>query len=89
MKIRKGFVLRSVAGEKVVSAEGPDQLDFNRLVVLNSSAAYLWEQVEGRQFDADMLASLLESRYGISAARAASDAAALIEEWRSCGLVED
>ena len=43
MKLKKGFVLRDVAGEKIVSAEGLEQMDFNKLITLNPTAAYLWE----------------------------------------------
>ena len=51
MRIKKGFVLREIVGQKVVTGEGLEQVDFNKLVTLNSSAAYLWEQVVDREFD--------------------------------------
>ena len=47
MRIRKGFVLRKICGEWVIEGEGLEQIDFNKLVILNTSAAYLWEQVDG------------------------------------------
>lgn len=41
MKIRKGFVLREMCGETLVTAEGMDNFDFNKVISLNSSAAWL------------------------------------------------
>ena len=41
MRIKKGFVLRELVGQKIVTGEGLEQIDFNKLVSLNSSAAYL------------------------------------------------
>ena len=50
MRIKKGFVLRELAGEKIVSGEGLEQLDFNKIVSLNTSAAYIWEHSIWRQW---------------------------------------
>ena len=30
MKIKKGFVLRELAGEKIITGEGFEQIDFNK-----------------------------------------------------------
>ena len=44
MKQKKGFILREVCGEKVIIAEGVEVVNFNKLLSLNESAAYLWQQ---------------------------------------------
>ena len=41
MKIKEGFVLRTIVGENVVIGEGLAQINFNKMICLNSSAAYL------------------------------------------------
>ena len=41
MRLRTGFVLREICGEKVLSAEGKDVIDFSKLVRLNDTSAYL------------------------------------------------
>ena len=43
MRIKKGFVLREVCGEWVVSGESLEQINFNKLVTLNASAVFLWK----------------------------------------------
>ena len=54
MKIIDGFRLRDVMGQATVIGEGVGQVNFNKLVTLNDSAAYLWKSVEGKEFDAEM-----------------------------------
>lgn len=88
MKIRKGFVLREMCGETLVTAEGMDNFDFNKVISLNSSAAWLWKEVEGREFDEGTLAGLLLDRYDVDAGTAARDAATLLQTWKDAGLLE-
>ena len=88
MKIIDGFRLREVIGQSIVIGEGVNQVDFNKLVTLNDSAAYLWKAVEGKEFEVETLASLLIEKYGIDEELATKDAAALAAQWRETGLVE-
>ena len=59
MKIIEGFRLRDVMGQATVIGEGVNQVNFNKLITLNNSAAFLWKQVEGKEFDDTTLADLL------------------------------
>lgn len=88
MKIRKGFVLREMCGEHIVSAEGIDNFDFNKVISLNDTAAWLWDAVGDSDFNADTLTELLLSRYEVDRQTAAADAAALFGKWQDAGLLE-
>ncbi len=88
MKIIEGFKLRSVAGEMVVSGEGINQINFNKLIALNSTAAFLWEKVEGTDFDAKSMADLLVGEFEVESAQALRDAQTLLDSWVECGIVE-
>lgn len=88
MRIKDGFRLRDVMGQATVIGEGAAQVDFTKLIILNSSAEYLWKEVEGKEFDADMLASLLIDRYGIEEDLAHKDAEAIMSQWKEAGLTE-
>lgn len=46
-------MLREMCGDYIVLAESLELIDFNKLIHLNESAVYLWQGVEGREFDAD------------------------------------
>ncbi len=88
MKIKKGFELRDICGEKVIIASGIENIDFNKMISLNESAAYLWQQVSDKTFDADLLAQLLEAAYDVAHATATTDAQAIIQSWLEQGVVE-
>lgn len=88
MKIKDGFRLRNVMGQATVIGEGTGQVNFNKLITLNATAAWLWEQVEARDFETDTLVSLLMDKYGIDEGLARKDAGALVAKWIETGLVE-
>lgn len=88
MKIKKGFVLRKMCGENIITAEGMENINFNKLISLNSTAAFLWEQLEGKEFDAATMAELLVREYGIDGARARTDAESLSAAWMNAGIAE-
>ncbi len=88
MKIVKGFTLRSVAGEMIVSGESVAQINFNKLIALNESAAYLWAEVVDEDFTVERLAELLVAKYEIDSERALKDATAVAKSWAEVGLVE-
>ena len=76
-------MLREMCGDYIVLAESLELIDFNKLIHLNESAVYLWQGVEGREFDADVLAGLL-----VGQEQAFSDATSLCKTWLDAGLVE-
>lgn len=88
MRIKDGFRLRDVMGHATVIGEGVAQVDFTKLIILNSSAEFLWKEIEGKEFDADSLASLLVEKYGIDLALAQKDAEAIASQWTEAGLTE-
>ena len=88
MKIKKGFELRTICGEAIIVAHGIDNIDFSKIISLNESAAYLWREVEGHDFDADELAHLLTQEYEVDEATALRDAQKMIQDWLQAGLIE-
>lgn len=88
MKIKKGFELREVCGESILVAFGRENMNFNKVISFNESAAYLWKSIEEKEFDAQTLATLLQEEYEVEAATAERDAAIMLEEWVKAGLVE-
>lgn len=88
MRIKKGFKLREIMGEFAVIGEGLEQVNFNKIISLNSTAAYIWKEIEGRDFDADMVADLILAKYDVEKERAISDATALVQKLVENGLTE-
>ena len=89
MKIIEGFVLRPLGEEFIVIGEGIAQINFNKMVSLNSTAAYLWENVEGKDFTVEDLTKLLTDQYEVSEEQAAADAATLAAKWIEAGIVTE
>lgn len=89
MKKVEGFRLRDVMGQATLVGEGVGQINFNKLITLNSSAAYLWESVADGVFTEEDLAALLVEKYGISTQRAMTDASLVVEQWKANGVVEE
>lgn len=87
MRIIEGFILRNIMGQATIVGEGVGQIDFNKLITLNDSAAYLWQSVEGKEFDMQTLANLLVDKYGIDQDTALTDAKAIANKWIEIGVV--
>lgn len=88
MKIKEGFILREMCGENIVAAEGLENINFNKLISLNESAAYLWNELQGKEFSIEEMAELLIARYGIDKELALKDSANLYEAWKNAGIAE-
>ena len=68
MKIKEGFVLRTVAGENVVLPSG-DELDLKMMITLNDTGRFLWEKLEVGA-EADQLVAELLAEYDVDEATA-------------------
>ena len=88
MHLKKGFVLRTVCGENVITGEGLNAIDFGRLLCLNETAAWLWRKAEEQgDFTVESLADVLCQEYDVSIEQARQDVAAMVGEWQKVGVV--
>ena len=88
MKIKKGFELRKICEENIIIAHGLENIDFTKVISLNESAAFIWQQVEGKDFTEADMAQILLDEYEVEEAQARADVKALAESWIQAGLVE-
>lgn len=88
MRIKKGFELRTVCQENLIVAFGEENIDFSKLISLNSSAAAMWRAVEGKDFDVDDMASALIDEFEVEREVAFNDAREMLSQWIEAGLVE-
>ena len=88
MKIKDGFVLREMCGEHIVTGEGIENINFNKLISLNSTAAFLWNELIGKEFTTESMAQLLVKEYGIDMELAMTDSANLCKAWANAGVAE-
>jgi hypothetical protein len=88
MKIKDGFVLREMCGENIVAGEGLEHINFNKLISLNATAAFLWKALVGKEFTAEEMAQLLVDEYGIDMELAITDSRNLMQSWTEAGIAE-
>lgn len=88
MKIKEGFILREICGEHFLVAQGIRNIDFNKIIRLNESGTYLWNNLEGKDFTAEDMAKLLTEEYEVDDATALADSQALLNEWKEIGVIE-
>lgn len=89
MRIKNGFVLRQVCGENVIVGEGLGAIDFGKMLALNETAAWLWQQaVAMGDFTVDALAQKLCEEYEVSLDEAKADVKSIVAEWQNVGVLE-
>ena len=89
MKIKSGFVLREVCGERVIVGEGLSAINFGKLLALNETAAWLWQQALAMgDFTIEALAEKLCEEYEVEADEAKADVEQMVAEWQNVGVVE-
>ncbi len=87
MKIKEGFILRNVAGSFVVVPIGDATLDFNGMMNLNETGAFLFEKmIEGTTRD-DLIAALTKE-YDVDEETATKDVDTFIERVEKEDLFE-
>lgn len=89
MKTKKGFTLRSLGNEHLLVAESVETANFNRMISMNESAAMLWKEIDGKNFDAETLTNLLMENYDINRDVAERDVTALLKSWKEASIIED
>ncbi len=88
MKAKPGFNLRVVCGENIIVAEGEENIDFSNIISMNESSAYLWQNIQGKEFTHEDLVGLLTQEYEVDEATALKDVRALTELWLQAGIIE-
>ena len=76
MKLKDGFILRTVAGETVV-LPAAGVTNFDMMITLNETGKFLWERLGNEVEEADLVKAILEE-YDVSEERAAQSVAAFV-----------
>ena len=87
MKIKDGFVMRKVGGGYVAVPILERAKEFNGMLRLNETGAFLYSQLMSDK-SAQELVSLLAAEYGIGADEAEAGVRAFLETMEENGLLE-
>ena len=90
MKLKKGFEIQNVCGEHIIVPTGVENVDYSKIISLNETAAYLWENISSKEsFTIDDLVQRLLNEYDVEESIAREDSQAIIECWNEMELIEE
>ena len=90
MKIKEGFEIQNVCGEHIIVPAGVDNVDYSKIISLNETAAYLWENVASKtSFTIDDMVELLLAEYDVEESIAREDCNMIAERWKEMLLIEE
>lgn len=89
MKIKEGFILRSLNGKNIVVAVGDMATQFNGLITLNSTATFLWKCLESGATEEELVAMVV-SEYSLqSDEQARADVKAFVTKLLGAGILDE
>jgi len=86
MKFQKEYILKDVAGSKLIVSLDTETVDFNKMMTLNETGVFLWEHLEGCE-TGDELVEKLTGEYDVSHEKAARDVANFIDELKKHEII--
>lgn len=87
LKLKEGFILREIAGEKVVLPSGND-LDLNMMITLNGTGAFLWERLE-KGSDVEAMTAALLAEYDVDQQTAKAAVEGFVKKLEAHGFLQD
>ena len=88
MKIKDGFIMKDVAGSKVVLPLGERQAEIRGIITFNDVGADVFNMLDGTNSVEEIIAKIAKD-YDAPYETVKSDVEKLIEKMRENGLVED
>lgn len=88
MKIKKGYMLQTVAGSSVVVPVGAEAFSFKGMLTLNEVGALVWKALENGN-TAENIANEVVKEYAVDFETALSDVNGFIERLREKGFIEE
>ena len=88
MQIKSGFMLKEVAGTNVVVPVGENSVDFNAMITLNESGAFLWQQL-AEDCSLESLVEAMTKEYDVDAETAKKDINSFLGVIRNAGLLNE
>jgi hypothetical protein len=93
MRTIDGFRLRKLGNEYILVGESMALINFNKMITLNETAGFLWEQAEkataeNGSFSAQDLCKALCDNYEVSPEQAQKDVDNSVAKWLEAGIIE-
>lgn len=89
MRLKTGFVIREIAGEKMILMRAGNTTDMTKAVMFNSTSEFLWNSLQVNDFDENDVKDLLTGKYDVEPEVAMADALRWITSMHNAGLIEN
>lgn len=87
MKIREDLIVREVVSEHVVLFPSDKNDRSTRMLSLNTTSNYLWQTLQGKEFELEDVTEALCSNYEVEREVAAADAARWVNQMKEAGAI--
>ena len=88
MKIKEGFVLKTIAGRTVAVPVGDNLVNLQLMLTLNESGAFLWKELE-KDSTEDSLVEAMTKEYAIDADTARADVNAFLNVLKENHILDE
>lgn len=82
MRLRSDLTLRNIGNEYLIVEPGNDLVDLSKVYSLNKTAAFIWQELQGQDFEEDDVAELLIKEYQISSRTAYMDGERILNQFK-------
>ncbi len=87
MKIKSGYIMREVSDNYVVVPTGQATVDFNGMITLNETGAFLWEQLAEEKNLEELVENFIKE-YDVDEATAKKDIMEFVEKLKDADLID-
>lgn len=87
MKVKSDFVLRNVAGSFIVVPTGAACMDFNGMITLNETGAFIWKCLQ-EDTNVDAIADEILKEYDVSKEDAVAAVEVFVKKLQDEGCLE-
>lgn len=87
MRINDRMKVRDVVGEHIIIMQSTDKVDMTRVMALNETALFLFNELQGRDFEADDAVRLLTDNYEVSEEVARRDVEKILADMKKHNIV--
>lgn len=87
MKIKQSFIVKKILDDYIVVPAGEELVNFDAMITLNETGAFLWEQLQQDQTE-EQLCGALCKEYDVDREQAASDVTDFVKLLRQNKVLE-
>lgn len=88
MKIKDGYIMKEVAGSKVVMAIGAESTIFNGIITFNEVGAEVFSMLDGSN-SVEKIVEVISEKYDVSNEVVTEDVLSIINKMKEHGLIEE